>query len=102
MKTIATAFLAISGLAFAGVPEGKTVFDSKCQSCHGPKGEGKDAIAKMFKVDMPPLGSSKVQFKTDADLKKIITDGSGKMKSVGGLSDKQVDDVVAFVRTLKQ
>ncbi|HUA86261.1 MAG TPA: cytochrome c [Bryobacteraceae bacterium] len=102
MKTIAIAFIAVSGLAFAGAPEGKTVFDSRCQACHGPNGEGKAAIAKLFKVDLPQLGSAKVQSMTDAELKKVITVGTGKMRPVSGLSDQQVDDVIAFVRTLKQ
>lgn len=101
MKPIVIAFIATYGLAFAGAPEGKTVFQAKCQACHGPKGEGKDAIAKMFKVEMHPFSSKEVQSKTDADFKKIITTGNGKMKPVTGLSDKQIQDVIAFVRTLK-
>ncbi len=102
MKTLAIVFVAACGLAAAGAPEGKTVFESKCQPCHGPAGEGKPAIAKMFKVDMRPLGSKGVQSKSDVELKKIITTGNGKMKAVAGLSGKQLDDVVAFLRTLKQ
>jgi mono/diheme cytochrome c family protein len=104
MKTtvIGTAlFIASMGLATAGAPDGKTVFAAKCQSCHGAAGEGKPAMAKMFKVEMAPLGSKDVQAKSDADLKKIITTGKGKMKPVTGMTDKQVDDVVAFMRTLK-
>lgn len=103
MKTtlIATMLLA-SSLAFAGAPEGKTVYGAKCQGCHGANGEGKAAIAKMFSVTMHPLGSKEIQSKTDADFKKVITEGHGKMKPVTGLDDKQVADVIAFVRTLKE
>ncbi len=50
---------------------------------------------------MKALGSKEVQAKSDADLKKIITQGTGKMKPVASVTGKQVDDVVAFVRTLK-
>jgi mono/diheme cytochrome c family protein len=97
-----TAILLIfGGLGFAGAPEGKAVYAARCQPCHGPNGEGKAAIAKMFKVEMHPLASKEVQAKSDADLQKIITAGTGKMKPVTGLSGKQVDDVVAFLRTLK-
>jgi len=100
---LATISLAASlGLAYAGAPEGKTVYVAKCQGCHGTNGEGKAAIAKMFNVTIPTLGSKEVQAKTDADLKKVITEGHGKMKPVSGLDDKQVADVVAFVRTLKE
>lgn len=87
--------------AFAGPTEGKEVFDSKCKACHGATGQGNPGLAKMMKVEMRPLGSKEVQAQSDADLKKIVTDGKGKMKPVSGLSAKQVDDVVAFVRTLK-
>lgn len=101
MKTIAIVFAAACGFAFAGAPEGKAVFEAKCQPCHGPKGEGKAAIAKMYKVEMHPLGSKEIQAKTDEDFKKLVTGGQGKMKPVNGLSDKQIEDVIAFVRTLK-
>ncbi|MBZ5727561.1 MAG: cytochrome c [Acidobacteriia bacterium] len=93
--------IASAGLAFAGAPEGKEVYVAKCQSCHGANGEGKAAIAKMFNVTMPPLASKEVQAKSDAELKKVILSGKGKMKPVSGVSEKQADDVVAFVRTLK-
>ena len=56
MKTFVLVLIAASGLVSAGAPEGKAVFEAKCQPCHGPKGEGKAAIAKMFKVEMHPLG----------------------------------------------
>jgi hypothetical protein len=56
----------------------------------------------MFSVTLPALGSKEVQGKSDADLKKVITEGHGKMKPVSGLDEKQVADVVAFVRTLKE
>jgi cytochrome c553 len=100
MKLIITAVVACS-FAFAGAPEGKTVFETKCTPCHGPNGEGKASIAKMYKIEMHPLGSKEIQAKSDADFKKVITEGHGKMKPVTGLSDAQIADVIAHVRTLK-
>ncbi len=87
--------------AIAGPTEGKEVYDSKCKACHGATGQGNPGLAKMLKVEMRPLGSKDVQAASDADLKKIVAEGKGKMKPISGLSAKQVDDVVAFVRTLK-
>jgi mono/diheme cytochrome c family protein len=101
MKTTAIVFFAACGLAFAGAPEGKAIYEAKCQKCHGPNGEGKDSIAKMLKVELKHLGAKDVQAKSDADLKKIITAGEGKMKPVADVTGKDLDNVVAYVRTLK-
>lgn len=104
MKLIAIgtiSLLASLTLASAGVPEGKALFAVKCQACHGANGEGKPAIAKMFNATIHPLGSKEVQSKSDADLKKIILTGQGKMKPIA-VSDSEAADIVAFIRTLKQ
>jgi mono/diheme cytochrome c family protein len=93
--------IASAGLTWGGAPEGKEIFTAKCVSCHGPNGEGKPAIAKMFNVTQAPLGSKEVQAKTDDQLKAVILKGQGKMKPVSGITEKQAADVVAFVRTLK-
>jgi mono/diheme cytochrome c family protein len=87
-------------LAAGDAATGKIVYDKKCATCHGPDGAGKDAIAKMMKVTLRPLGSKEVQAKSDAELSKDITAGNGKMKAVVGLSEADVANVVAYVRTL--
>jgi cytochrome c2 len=80
--------------------KGKEVFN-RCAICHGRSGEGNDAIGKIYKITMPQLGSKSVQSLDDASLKKIITEGKGKMKPVI-LSDLETADVIAFLRTLKK
>ena len=82
------------------VQAGKAAFTTSCKTCHGVAGEANPAIAKVLKVTIPVLGSKEVQGKSDEDLKKVITAGNGKMKPVQGLSSRQVQDVIAFVRTL--
>ena len=81
---------------------GKAAFTKSCAACHGADGAPKEAVAKMLKVEIPHLGSKDVQAKSDADLKKVITDGYEKMKPVKNLSDKDVGNLIAFVRTLKK
>jgi mono/diheme cytochrome c family protein len=55
----------------------------------------------MAAMKMRALGSAEVQAKADAELKKDITAGNGKMKAVA-VTDPQADDLVAYIRTLKK
>ena len=84
----------------ADAAAGKAAYTKRCASCHGPEGEGKEAIAKMMKVQMKHLGAKEVQAKTDAQLKKDMTEGVGKMKAVAGMNDAEVANIIAFMRTL--
>jgi mono/diheme cytochrome c family protein len=106
MRIVFTALMlaglsAAVGLA-ADAKAGQAVYDKSCKSCHGADGSGNPAIAKMMKVDMKSLGSAEVQAHSDGDLGKIVTDGKGKMKPVKTVSGPAVDNVVAYVRTLKK
>ncbi|MFQ5664306.1 MAG: c-type cytochrome [Terriglobia bacterium] len=81
---------------------GKTVFAKKCARCHGKMGEGKPAIARMFKVELRHLGANEVQAKSEAELRQDITQGTGKMKPVKGLNDADLANLIAHLRTLKK
>lgn len=98
-----TALLAAGSSAWAAdAAAGKTVFDTKCKTCHAADGTGNPGLAKAMGVTFKPLGGEEIQKMSDADLKKVISTGSGKMKPVSGLTPAQIDDVVAFVRSLKK
>ena len=88
--------LCSTGAWAADAAAGKAIYNTKCRSCHGADGEGNPSIAKMMKVDLKPLGSS------SADVKKVITEGQGKMKPVAGVAGADADNVVAFVHSLKK
>jgi mono/diheme cytochrome c family protein len=81
---------------------GKEVFLKKCKSCHGEDGKGNQGMAKLLKTTIAPLDSSEIQGKSDAELKKVITEGKEKMKPVTGLSEADITNVIAFVRTFKK
>jgi mono/diheme cytochrome c family protein len=78
---------------------GKTVYTDKCQLCHGADGEGATGYAKAMGLQPASMASDRVQKKTDAELKKIILEGSGKMKPLKGLGDADIANVIAYVRT---
>ncbi|MBZ5607018.1 MAG: cytochrome c [Acidobacteriia bacterium] len=80
----------------ADAAAGKAVYDAKCKTCHGADGSGNPGIAKAMKVEMKALGSS------TADVKKVITEGQGKMKPVASVAGADLDNVVAYVHSLKK
>ncbi|HVC00251.1 MAG TPA: cytochrome c [Candidatus Dormibacteraeota bacterium] len=92
----AAMFAAPKGNAAAG----KEVYQAHCQMCHGPNGEGNASLAKMLHATIPPLGSKEVQALSDAQMHEVIEKGKLKMPPVKGLSSADVDNVIAFVRTL--
>lgn len=101
VATLAILVMTLSGYAAApDAAAGKELYAKKCASCHAAAGEGKDTIAKMLKIELKHLGSKEVQAKSDADLAKAVKEGTGKMKPVSGLAEKDIQDVVAFLRTL--
>ena len=50
----------------------------------------------MMKVDIGDLKSPEVQGMSSDSLKKVITDGKGKMKPVTGVTGSDLDDVVCM------
>jgi mono/diheme cytochrome c family protein len=101
LTTLALACLATTS-ASADAKAGQAVYDRSCKSCHGPDGTPNPAIAKMMKVDMKDLKSAEIQAMSDDDIKKVITEGKGKMRPVSSVSGTALDDVVAYVRSLKK
>jgi mono/diheme cytochrome c family protein len=106
MRTILTVltlagFSVVGGFA-ADAKAGQAVYDKSCKTCHGLDGTANPAIAKMMKVDMKSLSSAEVQTLSDDDIKTIVTTGKGKMKPISGVSGAALDNVVAYVRTLKK
>jgi len=80
----------------ADAAAGKAVYAAKCKACHGANGEGNPAMAKMLKVELKPLSES------SADVKEVVTKGQGKMKPVSSVTGADLDNVVAYVKTLKK
>jgi mono/diheme cytochrome c family protein len=104
MRTIliTLGFAAVAATAQAAdAKAGQAVYDKSCKSCHGADGTPNAAVAKMMKVEMKDLKSPEIQAMSDDDLKKVITDGKGKMKPIASASGA-ADNVVAYIRSLKK
>ncbi len=90
-------------------PSTKTVrtWKAKCASCHGTDGKADTEQGK--KLAIPDFTSAKFQKDvSDADMKKAIHDGfkrEGKPEGMDPygevLSGEQIDELVAYIRTLK-
>jgi mono/diheme cytochrome c family protein len=103
LALVAVAALVVAPLlsAAGNAEAGKTLYGTKCATCHAKDGAGNPGIAKALKVELKHLGAKETQAKTDAELSKEILEGTGKMKAVK-LSAEDAANVVAYVRTLKQ
>ena len=106
MRTLITLSIlcgvSVASAIAADAKAGQMVYNRACKACHGADGTPNMAIAKMQKVEMKDLKASEVQGVSDAEMKTIITDGRGKMKPIRGLTAADVDNVVAYIRTLKK
>ena len=75
------------------------LFKSKCVMCHGPDGSGNTPVGKAMGII--DLRSGQVEKLSNAQLSAIISKGKGKMPAFGGgLSKAQIDELVAFIRSL--
>ena len=105
-KTVGTlvlcGFASLYGTAWAADAEaGKAVFAAKCKTCHGAEGQGNPGMAKVLKTEIKPLTDPEVQGMSEADIKKIIAEGKGKMKPVA-VNGADLDNVAAYVKTMKK
>jgi len=105
---VATLAALVSPCTFAGnggapakgdAAAGKDVFTKRCAMCHGPDASGNTPMANALGVVIPDYRSKTVQDLTDEELKKKITEGNGKMPAQSGLSDDDLANVIAYIRT---
>ena len=93
------------GTAKGDATAGKDLYLTSCKKCHGVQGEGVARMYKLVKAKLVHLGSAEAQAKTDAEIRKSMTDGVGKMEAIKEprpLTAVEMDNIIAFVRTLKQ
>ena len=95
-------FGSLFGTAWAAdAAAGKPIFAAKCKTCHGAEGQGNPGMAKVLKTEIKPLTDPEVQGLSEADIKKIVAEGKGKMKPVA-ISGADLDNVAAYVKSMKK
>jgi mono/diheme cytochrome c family protein len=97
----------------AGDPQaGVKLFAQHCARCHGSRGKGDGPDLKKIHADTPPDDWTNKEINaelSDYKIRKIVTGGgpavdkSSKMPAFGSkLSPAQIDDLIAFIRTVPQ
>ena len=96
MKKVWSGFAIVVAVAFAGsvalaqdAANGEKTYKAKCASCHGASAEGK-----------PAMKAPAIKGKSADDIQKQITT-SKKHASVKNLTAAQVQDLAAYLATLK-
>ena len=98
VMTLAASFLAASAFAQQA---GEATYKAKCAMCHGADGIGNTPVGKSMKVRS--FKSPEDVKATDAELFKQTKDGVGKMPAYAGkLTDAQIQDLVAYIRSLQK
>ncbi|NGP54513.1 cytochrome c [Thioalkalivibrio sp. XN8] len=104
---------ALSLLSFAAqaadVDAGKAAFQQHCAICHGPTGEADSPTAAALDPQPRVLSDAGWQASVDDEyLRKVIREGgpavglSPLMVAQRGLSDKELANVVAYIRSLAE
>ena len=73
----------------ADAAAGKAVYDTKCKACHGVEGKG----GAMDKASIAGTAA--------ATTKAAVEGGKGKMKAVASVKGADLDNVAAYVASLK-
>ncbi len=80
---------------------GTDIYKGKCAMCHAADGSGNTPAGKATKT--PPFDSPEMLKMSDAEFIADTKNGKGKMPAYSGkLSDGEIKDVVAYVRSLQK
>ena len=97
---ICAMLVAVASAAIAQ-PGGEATYKSQCQMCHGDTGKGDTPIGKGLHAKS--FSDPQVIKASDAKLMGQVENGSSAMPPFKDkLTDTQIKDVIAYVRTLEK
>jgi len=105
MTLLASAALSVAVACSADLKAGQAAYDRECADCHDATGAPVASVSKSMRkqqVTMRHLGSKEVQAQSDEAWKKMILEGTGKMKPIKTMSSADIDNVIAFMRSWKK
>jgi len=99
--------LAPATLAAGDPAKGKPIFDQMCAGCHGTRGDGQDGTKSGFVPRVGTLANKEYMDGVPDDyLVMIIKKGGAYMGKIASmpawekkLSDEEINDIVALIRT---
>jgi mono/diheme cytochrome c family protein len=95
---VACVLLMMSGTTVlaADIFKGREVYELHCQTCHGNDG-------RSVEPGTPDFSRGESLFAPDSELVRQLRDGGGMKPAYRGmLTDEELRDVIAYVRTLQR
>ena len=93
---------AFGGTVNGNSDKGKPLFQARCSFCHGPTGRGDGPAGAALKP--PPTNFSSPEYWKSADinrLRAVLKSGKqGTAMPPSQLAPEEIDDVIAYLRTL--
>ncbi len=82
--------------------KGKELYMKRCKSCHAEDGAGTPAMQKKFGEKLLPLGGKEVQAMKDAEIARKFNEAPNHKALIKALQPGDLDNLIAFIRTLKK
>ncbi len=92
------------GIAAADAPAGRSIYLAKCQTCHGPSGQGDGPAARA--LPNRPRDFSKPAFwssTTEEQIRQVILEGKpGSIMRGFPMPERQLSDLMLYLRSLER